>query len=673
MSDNAPQYQHFIPQFILKNFGHPYKCPKAPASGSKCKKHHHEKGKYPGDPVVNCLELLPEAYKIEELSVQRVCGLVDMYTDQSPNAQLPRELEGKFSRLEGKTSVVMRKIIGAHQRGEGKVKLTRTQQTVLRKFVYLLNQRGSGFFKTFNCYSINEYKNNDRDLLEEFMDRHGIQRPLDVWLGALSAIIDLDMSVTANWQQTLKSTVYYGLFRHFVENITGFWMSFCTPSSEDQEFILSDTGSHVYEGPTVDFQDKATGEFLCLAPRFHLFAPISPRLMIVLRSQHLPEPHEDNNPEIKAMRQLQREIEIDLIYGPGTTSILEDLPVHKAINSYSTLVNGILTKRPGWDEQLRQTDTFSFPFFKISRRHARIINGLLLDHAFHGLTVIFNKRTALLDLLEWFLTEPCEVGKRLGGEHHAEQMRYLTRLTALMHAEGRNISLRTTNKPVSNHLDIGIYKNQNNAAARWLEGLDKSPADKKEAEDSREQGHDAKVDANQQIIVDLQDEPNEERNNIEDHPIEVDPTAKFGDGSRDDQLVAMIYEMLADRWALPDLGPKIMLRGQVTPENVTESCVMLRIWLINGQLDRNTELPGTDRQERLLRRYQLQQSPILFWLFLKQCRYLIWKRELKEAKTGDVFPGEGPEDEYLNGKVTTAPVRMFVELTVRRNDNGRAS
>ncbi|KAG4261269.1 hypothetical protein FPRO03_11820 [Fusarium proliferatum] len=618
MSDNAPQYQHFIPQFILKNFGHPYKCPKAPASGSKCKKHHHEKGKYPDDPVVNCLELLPEAYKIEELSVQRVCGLVDMYTDQSPNAHLPRELEGKFSRLEGKTSVVIRKIIGAHQRGEGKVILTRTQQTVLR--------------------NINEYKNNDRDLLEEFMDRHGIQRPLDVWLGALSAIIDLDMSVTANWQQTLKSTVYYGLFLHFVENITEFWMSFCTPSSEDQGFILSDTGSHVYEGPTVDFQDKAIGEFLCLAPRFHLFAPISPRLMIVLRCQHLPEPHEDNNPEIKAMRQLQREIEIDLIYGPGTTSILEDLPVHKAINSYSTL-----------------TDTFSFPFFKISTRHTRIINGLLLDHAFHGLTIIFDKKTAFLDLLEWFLTEPCEVGKRLGGEHHVEQLRYLVRLTTLMHAEGRNISLRTTNKPVSNHLDIGSYKNQNNAAARWLEGLDKSPADKEEAKDSREQGHDAKIDANQQIKFDLQDESDEEGNDIEDHPIELDPTAKFGDGSREDQLVAMVYEMLADRWVSPDLGPKILSRAQVTPENVNESCVMFRVWLINGQLDRRKELPGTDRQERLLGRYQLQQSPILFWLFLKQCRHLLWNRELKEAKKGDVFPGEGPEDEYLNGKVTIVP------------------
>ncbi|KAF5620808.1 hypothetical protein F52700_11134 [Fusarium sp. NRRL 52700] len=662
MSADKPQYQHFIPQFILKNFDHPFSCPKAPTNGSKCKKRHHEKGKYPGDRVVNCLELLPEGYKIEERSVRRVCGLQDMYTDQSPNAKFPRELEAKFSRLEREASLVIRKIIGAHQRGEEKVKLTRTQQTLLRKFVYLLNQRGSGFFETYNCSSIDEYDKNDRELLKEFMDRTGIQRPLDVWLQGLTSIIDLDMRVTADWQQTLKSTVYYGLFCHFVEHITEFWMCFCTPSSEDQEFILSDTGSHIYEGPTVDFQDRTTGEFLCLGPKFNLFAPISPRLMIVLRSKHLPEPHEDSNPEIKAERQLYRQIEIDLIFGPGTESILEDLPVHKAINSYSTLVNGVLRKRPDWDEQLRQTDTFTFPFFKISTHHGRTMNGLLLDHAFHGRTIIFNRKAAFLDLLEWFLTEPCEVGKRLGGEHHAEQMRYLARLTDLMHAEGRNISLYITNKLVSNHLDIEGHKNQTNSAARWLEGLEKSSADKEEAKDNREQGLDAKVDADQQDIADIQDEPNEERNNAEEHPTELDPTAKFGDGSREDQLVAMVYEQFEDLWDSPNLGPKILSRARVTTESLTESHIMLRVWLIHGQLDRNKELPGTDRQQRLLRRYQSQQTPILFWLFLKQFRYIIWKNELKQVKGGDVFPGQGSEDEFLNEITTLEPHDLNIKM-----------
>lgn len=303
-------------------------------------------------------------------------------------------------------------------------------------------------------------------------------------------------------------------------------MSFCTPVSEDEEFILPDTGSHVYEGPTVNFQDKTTGEFIRLGPRFHLFTPISPLLMIVLRGNHLPEPHEENNPETKAGRQLYRQIEIDSIHGPGTKSILEDLPVHKAINSYSTLLNGILRKRPGWDGQLRQTDIFSFPFFKIPTHHARIINGLLLDHAFHGLTIIFNKKGPFLDLLEWFLTKPCEVGKRLGRVHHAEQMRCLARLTALMHAEGRNISLHITNGPINYDLDIESYKNQNNDAARWLESLEKSHASGEKVEKNREKGPDTKVDAGRQGSVYPQDQPKNEKSSIEGQPIDLGPTVK---------------------------------------------------------------------------------------------------------------------------------------------------
>ncbi|KAF4499485.1 hypothetical protein FAGAP_4335 [Fusarium agapanthi] len=139
MLADAPQYQHFVPQFILKNFEHPFSCPKAPTNGSKCKKNHHEKGKYPGDPAVNCLELSPQDYKIEELSIRRVCGLDDMYTDQLPQVTFPRELEVKFSKLEGQTSTVIRKIITAYRHREENVKITRTQQTLLRKFVYLLN------------------------------------------------------------------------------------------------------------------------------------------------------------------------------------------------------------------------------------------------------------------------------------------------------------------------------------------------------------------------------------------------------------------------------------------------------------------------------------------------------------------------------------------------------
>ncbi|KAF5686812.1 endo-beta-1,4-glucanase D [Fusarium circinatum] len=139
MSSDAPHYQHFIPQFILKNFGHPFSCPKAPTKGLKCEKHHHEKGKYPDDQVVNCLELLPGSYEVKERSVRHLCRLDDMYTDQSPQATFPREREVNFSKLEGQMSAAMRRIIGDHQRnveGQMSQSLGHGKQYYAGSFIY---------------------------------------------------------------------------------------------------------------------------------------------------------------------------------------------------------------------------------------------------------------------------------------------------------------------------------------------------------------------------------------------------------------------------------------------------------------------------------------------------------------------------------------------------------
>ncbi|KAF5705168.1 hypothetical protein FMUND_12208 [Fusarium mundagurra] len=667
MSVDKPQYQHFIPQFILRNFDYPFVCPIAPLNGRKCKKHQHDKGKYPGDRVVNCLQLLPEGFKFEEQSIKRVCGLDDMYTDKSPMVESPRELEVKFSKLEAAASPIIRKIIASHQRGDEHVKITRTQQTILRKFVYLLKQRNLGFFKTYNYQSINDYKGKDKDLLKEFMEKRGIQHPIDVWLQGLSAIIDVDMSVSANWRETLQATVYYALFVHFEEHITGFWMSFCTPSSEYEEFILPDTASTIYEGPTVDFQDQKTGEFLCLGPQFHLFIPISPRLMIVLRSQHLPEPHEDANPELKARRQQWRQIFIDSVFGTGTKSILEDLPVHKALNNYSTYVNGRGMGRPGRDGQLRQTDSFLFPFFKISTRHIRAINGLLLDHAFHTLNIIFFQKGPFLDLLEWYLTEPCEVGKRLSGEYAQDKKRYIEQLVTFMVAEGRNVTAKFRFERTWHDLDIEAFKKQTNATARWLEERESSHAEnentgKKGKQISEPETDGSLEDTESRTVLDSgttdnhqpKDEPlknvaarwleelGDSHNNNKGKNVENEETpphegdAKFQDTAiqkgaesmtkaddepnlaekvednpLENEWIAAIYNLVAEKWK----SPHVISDDETKALNLKKSLVMIHVWLRNAELD-----SADDRLETLLEGYQSRQPPVVFWLFLKRFR-----------------------------------------------------
>ncbi|WZH47751.1 uncharacterized protein QYS62_008910 [Fusarium acuminatum] len=620
MSADKPEYHHFVPQFILKNFDHPFVCPRSSKPGSRCKKSHHKKYKHPGDRVVNCLQLEAEGFRIEEHPVKRVCGLNDMYTDQTPTAKFPREVEDKFGKLENRTSNIVRHIIKCHQQEQDKFKLTRIQQTTLRKFVYLQKQRSSGFYKTYNHESIEDYDINDRALLRDFMTKKGIRRPIDVWLQGLSSIIDLEMDVNNVWVETLKSTIYPGISRHFEEHITEFWMSFCTLLDEDEEFILTDTAYTIYEGPTDDYQDTKTGEWLRLGPRFHMFAPISPRVMIVLRSKHLPEPLEDSIPDRSAYRKMWRQIEIDSVYGVGKTSILEDLPVHKAFNSYSHIVDGKWAMRQDWDQQLRQTDTFTFPFFKISTQHGRIINGLLLDHAFHGSTIIFDRKDPFLDLLEWFLTEPCEVGKRLGGEQHEDQERYIERLTSLMHAEGRNITVNTTSRPTWHHLDVERFRNHTTQATRRLEEIEKDHVYGKRDEVEQEEfptnysNPDVEaLDGWKTAATQWLESLGEKSSEIEpigensDYPAEsatdqtyrgspqrkaehwakdieeenvLDLTAKYGDGSREDFLVAKVLKTVIRRWRSPLFEPALLSARRVQAGDLAEA----QAWEVTGEI-----------------------------------------------------------------------------------------
>ncbi|QPC72021.1 hypothetical protein HYE68_002773 [Fusarium pseudograminearum] len=602
MSVDKPQYQHFIPQFILRNFDYPFVCPIAPHNGRKCKKHQHDKGKYPGDRVVNCLQLLPEGFKFEEQSIKRVCGLDDMYTDKSPMAESPRELEVKFSKLEAAASPIIRKIIASHQRGDEHVKTTRTQQTILRKFVYLLKQRSSGLFKTYNYQSINDYKGKDKDLL---------------------------------------------------------------------------------------------------------------KLMIVLRSQHLPEPHEDADPELKAWRQQQRQIFIDSVFGTGTKSILEDLPVHKALNNYSTYVNGRRMGRPGWDEQLRQTDGFLFPFFKISTRHIRAINGLLLDHAFHGLSIIFFQKGPFLDLLEWYLTEPCEVGKRLSGEYAQEQKRYIEQLATLMVAEGRNVTTSFRFERTWHDLDIEAFKKQTNATARWLEERESSHTEnentgKKGKQTSEPETDGSLEDTESRTVLDSgttdnhqpKDEPlknvaarwleelgdshnnnkgkNAEKEETPPHEgdAKVQDTAiqkatesmtkaddepnlaeKGEDNPMENEWIAAIYNLVAEKWK----SPHVLSDDETKALNLKKSLVMIRVWLRNAKLD-----SADDRLETLLQGYQSRQPPVVFWLFLKRFRYAIRSQEIENTPQDDIlsaiWPWPGPEDGFSKYPLTYDPLVLNLAM-----------
>ncbi|KAH8654365.1 hypothetical protein BGZ61DRAFT_204369 [Ilyonectria robusta] len=467
MQPGQQEYQHFIPQFLLKNFSHPFVCPNTARTRKKCRKPHHEKKKHPGDPVLNCLDISSRGFSVQEYPVSRVCGLDDMYINLANTTKDRRRLEVKFSNLERDASQIYRRIVTAYGSGESQVCMTRTEKDLLRKFLFLLKYRGSQFYWTYyNAKSINDYKEDDKELLEAYMKKRGFHRPIDVWLESLETIIDIHMDAERTWEQHIGKKMYFSDAEFFIDRIGATYLAICTPENPEDEFILTDNSFNVYEGYVTGVQDETTGKFSQTSYPFHDFSTLSPRLMLVLRSTYLPEPLEDAIPEVKMEKRNLR-----MLYSTLKESNLEDLPVHKAVCEDMMKRIARRANEPGYEPVYHQGDRFSFKFFRIPNRHVRLINGLLLDHAFHGSRIVFNQKDVFLDQLEWFLTDPQAVGKVLDDENRSARLRYLLLLTNFMAGEGRDIQLRCDLSPIETTTDVESSRLRNIASMRMLEEM----------------------------------------------------------------------------------------------------------------------------------------------------------------------------------------------------------
>ncbi|KAF5261724.1 hypothetical protein FOXYS1_7569 [Fusarium oxysporum] len=353
--DNTSQYHHFVPQFLLRNFAHdfePKDCTESEAPGESRKKKKKQKNRpsldsgklkrYPGDKVVNNVNLLQTPYVIDESPVKRILGLTDMYRDKNGATKKEQhEVEEMFSKMENQAQRVFRKITKALEEGDKVVCLPRSERDLIRKFLFLLKFRGSMFHKRFYHEAVEDYWANDKVMFRQYMRDHGFTRPIQVWIESLKTIMTLEMDPEREWMEKIKQQMYSHDANWLIMHVQEMYMAICTPSNPDDEFILTDNSYNVFEGPNHFAQDIQTGEVHGVADaNFHEFAPVSPRLMIVLRHFLLPVPEEDRHPEIRELRETMRYTSVDDTFGVDTKSSLEDLPIRKARNSYSKIVNG---------------------------------------------------------------------------------------------------------------------------------------------------------------------------------------------------------------------------------------------------------------------------------------------------------------------------------------------
>jgi len=369
-----------------------------------------------------------------EAPVKRILGQMDMYRDTSKPPPEQQHIEEMFSKLENQASAVFRKITKSFEQEEEGVWLTRDEKDIVRKFLFLLKYRGREYHRRFYHDNAESYDSNDRELLRDHMKEKGYKTPMDVWFNNLKTIMELRMDPAGKWMSDLPKHIFVEDAMGFITHVNCMYMAICTPSNPGDEFILTDNSYNIFEGPNCFALDKDTGkvEGTAYTP-LHEFAPISPKLMIVLRSLVLPVLEEDTNPDVKTQRDFFHSMVLDQVYHEEVKSLLADLPIGKARNSYAEFVNGRLQLKNGEDGTRRKHDKFCFKYFPIDTEHVQTINWILLNNAYICSRVIFRTKDIFSRTLESFLTERQNL---ITGTDAELQLEFLKKMATLSQSLG---------------------------------------------------------------------------------------------------------------------------------------------------------------------------------------------------------------------------------------------
>jgi hypothetical protein len=362
--------------------------------------------------MLHAINLAEANAEVIETPVSRTFGLTDMYRDFT-NAANQQYLEEQLAQLEARVGRIISTIRKTFEAGAGEVWISRPDRDVLRKFLFIMKYRGSTFHKRFYHDSAEGYNADDREALLKYMREKGFQKPIDVWFHNIKAMLELKMDPKLEWMQRLRDSAYPDDAEWFIAYTQMMYLAFCTPSSHDDEFLLTENAYSIYEGPVSLEIDPDTSEAAETSyTEFHGFAVITPKLTMVLRSFLLPVIEEDSNVKVRHWRETMMRMNAVQHNNPlAANSILEDLPVTKARNSYSQLVDGRIRFLDGEDGSLRSHHKFCFRFFPISTEHVNKINCVMLEQSCHISTIVFNSRLGARSTLEYYLGMPCKRSK----------------------------------------------------------------------------------------------------------------------------------------------------------------------------------------------------------------------------------------------------------------------
>lgn len=426
-SKHRPQNQHFIPRFILRQFAPTTQPPAAPIAltGKNGKKDKR------ADYLINKLDL--QQSKLTQRPVSIEYSLPDMYRDPGLEEN-PNHLEKKLAHLEGQASNILQRTqreLPRHST-EPVFKLKRHEKNILRKFLFLMKYRNKGFFDRYNHDHIDTYDSDDRDTMREYMKAKGLTQPRDVWFDNLRGILNLDMDAGSSWTQRIQQEIYPDDAKWFILHLTSNYVAFCQPEQSDQEFILTENSCSVFEGPSNPGLRLESGNITPgIYTEWHNFAPVTPRLLIVLRSVFLP-PLVGELPE--AVRDLFQSIHSAArarhLYPDAAGSMLQDMPIQKCEVEYMNARDS--------NFQAHKDDNFIFRCIKLSPIHVSKINNIFLEEAYCTSSIIYHSEPMFKRSIEHYLRDMTPGMKQLIPHPLDKREPYLMTLRKIVRDLGGN-------------------------------------------------------------------------------------------------------------------------------------------------------------------------------------------------------------------------------------------
>jgi len=237
----AKQYQHWVPQFIVRNFAK-----ESPKKSTNQLVNFYDKGK-------ETVFLVP---------VKDIFGAYDLYED--PHTIFETEkMEKMFSRLEGNVSPIIRDIVDKNILPKDKKNLFD-----LQKFLYTLTLRKESWRNFFNRGKFNAATENSA---LKYMKQHGLKSTHQIWIKELDLLLSLKDKAEIPLLKDSFFHDFYDTLVEFMEMNVQIWK---VNPRIDGELFLSDSNMGKWVGSPNGYE-KAVIRY---------FFPVHPKIAIVVEA-----------------------------------------------------------------------------------------------------------------------------------------------------------------------------------------------------------------------------------------------------------------------------------------------------------------------------------------------------------------------------------------------------